>query len=86
MDTTKIGLIGVSFDVDRKRWLTTIKTDKLWWPQVCDLKGDDSPNITNWNISMIPNYTLLDGEGRVLATDLQYDAVEFSINNYLAKH
>lgn len=86
LDGTKVGVIGVSFDTDRTKWLETIKKHKLYWPQVSDLKGDESQNAKNWNITQLPNYYILDGEGRVLYTELSYQGIAFSINEYLSKH
>ena len=86
MDTTKVGAISVSFDTDRNMWLTSIKEGKLYWPQVSDLKGDDSPNAKNWNATSLPVYFILDGNGKVIYNYLSYDALEISINEYLHSH
>ncbi len=86
LDSKKVGVIGISFDTDRIRWLESIKKQQLNWPQVSDLKGDESANAKNWNITQLPNYYILDGEGRVLYSELSYQGIAFSINEYLSKH
>ena len=79
-------VIGVSFDTDRSKWLETIKERGLNFTQISDLKGDDSPNAKNWNTTLLPNYFILDGEGKILYKDLSYAALTLSIKEYLAKH
>jgi hypothetical protein len=32
-------LLGVSLDLDKKKWQETIKADTLKWEQVCDFSG-----------------------------------------------
>ncbi|MEO8885615.1 MAG: TlpA disulfide reductase family protein [Mucilaginibacter sp.] len=81
-----LGIISVSFDTDKNDWVTAIKKDKINWPQVCDLKGDDSPNAKNWNVTELPTYYLLDGQGRIIYADIYYSELPVSINQYLAKH
>jgi peroxiredoxin len=86
LDSKKVGVIGVSFDTDRSKWLETIKKRGLNFTQISDLKGDDSPNAKNWNTTELPNYFILDGEGKILYKDLSYAALTLSIKEYLAKH
>ncbi|GAB2987035.1 hypothetical protein GCM10027049_28590 [Mucilaginibacter puniceus] len=81
-----VSVIGVSFDTDRSKWLETIKERGLNFTQISDLKGDDSPNAKNWNTTVLPNYFILDGEGKILYKDLSYAALTLSIEEYLAKH
>lgn len=85
LDSKKVGVIGVSFDTDRSKWLETIKKRRLNFIQVSDLKGNDSPNSKNWNTTELPNYFILDGGGKILYKDLSYAALTLSIKEYLAK-
>lgn len=61
-----LGIISVSFDTEKDKWTTAIQHDGMTWPQVSDLKGDDSPNAENWGIKSIPSYYLLDTQGRII--------------------
>ncbi len=85
-DSNKVGIVSVSFDTDRNKWLNGIKKSGLNHVQITDLKGDDSPNASNWNITTLPNYYLVDDSGKILYNNLSYQALSFSIDEYLAKH
>lgn len=81
-----VGVVSVSFDTDRNRWVESIKKQGMTWPQISDLKGDDSPNSNNWNISSLPIYYLLDSKGHIIEPDMDYKQLVFTLEEYLAKH
>jgi Thioredoxin-like len=80
------GIISVSLDEKRDWWTSAIKDDKMTWPQISDGKGLDSPNIDNWGISDVPLYCLIDGNGRMIDKNVEFDNVMFNVNDYLKKH
>jgi len=80
---SQLGIVSVSFDTKREWWLGSVRDDKLTWPQVSDLKGNDSPNAVNWNITDIPDYFLLDGAGHTLEKDLLFNEIGISIEKHL---
>lgn len=55
---SNVGIVSFSFDTQRDHWTTALKEDKMTWPQISDLKGDDSPNAANWGIKIMPTYYL----------------------------
>jgi peroxiredoxin len=64
-------VLGVSLDRDRKAWLRGIRTDKLTWHHVSELKHFTSPTALLYNISSIPRNFLLDPRGKIIARDLR---------------
>ena len=87
LDPKKVKIISVAIDTDRDKWLKRIKEDKLSWLQVSDLKGDDSPNVKNWNITMLPVYYILDGNtGKIIYADLTYQGMTLSLEEYFRAH
>jgi hypothetical protein len=86
LNANNIGIVSVCFDTDRDKWMESIKKRGMTWPQVNDLKGNDSPNITNWDISTLPLYYLLDGKGHIIEPDMDYKQLLFTLDEYLAKH
>jgi hypothetical protein len=82
----KFGVISVSLDTKTDWWTTAIKEDHINWTQVSDLKGDDSPNATNWDITKIPTYYLLNGQWKVIDRDIDINQVNFEVNDYLKHH
>lgn len=82
----KLEILSVSLDTKQDWWTDAVKQDQLTWPQVCDLKGDDSPNATNWSISTIPTYYLLDGNWKIVVPNIPINRLNFEVNDYIQKH
>jgi hypothetical protein len=82
----KLGIISVSLDTRQDWWTAAIEEDHLTWPQVCDLKGDDSPNTTNWSISTIPTYYLLDGNWKIVIPNIPINRLNFEVTDYIDAH
>lgn len=75
-------IYSISLDNDRGKWLKAIEKDELNWSNhVCDFKSWESPIIDHFKINSIPSNILLDGEGRVIASDLRGN----DLNNQLEK-
>jgi len=81
-----LGIVSVSFDTDKDKWTGAISADKMTWPQISDLKGDDSPNGQTWGIKSIPAYYLLDGKGRIVTRVADFAEVSPAIEDALSKH
>ena len=80
------GVISVSLDTDNNKWQQAIAADGMTWPQISDLKGDDSPNAGTWGIKSIPTYYLLDGDGKIIVRVAEFVEVGPAISDYLSKH
>jgi hypothetical protein len=80
------GIVSVDFDAKSDWWTTAVRDDKMTWTQVSDLKGDDSPNATNWAISKIPTYYLVDGNWKIIDRDVQLSEVPILADKYLNKN
>ena len=85
-DKSKFGILSVSLDSKPDWWTTAITEDHLTWPQVSDLKGDDSPNAVNWSITKIPTYYLLDSNWIIVERDIDIGHVAFEVSDYMKKH
>jgi len=85
-DKNKFGILSVSLDSKPDWWTTAINEDRLTWPQVSDLKGDDSPNAVNWSITKIPTYYLLNSNWIIVERNIDIGNVDFEVSDYLKKH
>ncbi len=85
-DKSKFGILSVSLDSKPDWWATAIAEDQLTWPQVSDLKGDDSPNAVNWSVTKIPTYYLLDSNWTILERDIDIGRVDFEVSDYMKRH
>jgi hypothetical protein len=81
-----VAFISVSLDSKPDWWASALKDDQLTWTQVSDLKGNDSPNAANYNITEIPSYYLLDGEWKIIVPKIGIKNIDFEISQYLKKH
>ncbi|MBC7398982.1 MAG: TlpA family protein disulfide reductase [Mucilaginibacter sp.] len=80
------GVVSVSLDTDNNKWRQAIAADGMDWPQISDLKGDDSPNAGTWGIKSIPTYYLLDGNGKIIVRVAEFVEIDAAISDYLSKH
>ncbi|WP_345102582.1 TlpA disulfide reductase family protein [Mucilaginibacter panaciglaebae] len=86
LENQGLGIVSISFDTDRDKWLSAVKADRMNWTQISDLKGDDSPNGPIWGIKSIPAYYLIDGQGKIVARIAEFADVHAAIEDYLKKH
>jgi peroxiredoxin len=71
-------ILSVSLDKpgDRQKWLQAIHHDGLLWTQVSDLKFWESPIVSLYKLTALPQNFLIDPNGKVIARDL--DSEELS--------
>jgi peroxiredoxin len=75
-------IIGISLDRDRQKLETFVKQKKMTWPQYFDEKG---ALAQQYGVESIPTTYLLDGEGKIIASNLRGEAVEAAVAKALAK-
>lgn len=78
-------VLGVSLDRTKDRWVNAIKSDKLPWHHVSDLKGWQNAVAKDYNVRSIPYTLLLDAEGRIVARGLRGKALEDKVAELLGE-
>jgi len=78
--TSKFEIMGVSLDTHRSGLENVIKTDKITWLQVSDLKGKNSDIAKLYNIQKIPYYILLDEKGIIKAQSDDLEDIQTKIS------
>lgn len=68
-------VVGISFDNKGDAWKAAIESIGMKWPQMSDLKGWKSEGAAVYGINSIPANVLLDGEGKIVATDLRAEGL-----------
>ena len=76
-------IVGFSLDEKKNDWLVAIKKDNLTWTQVSDLKGWESSIAKLYNVSAIPTNFLIDGNGKILASNLRGEELENKLQELL---
>ena len=79
-----IGMLGISFDVDKKEWKDAIKRDTLDWEQVCDFSGLNSEIAKQYTIKQIPANILLSADGKILAKNLSGEDLKKKIEEVVS--
>lgn len=69
-------IFQVSLDRTKEDWVGAIKSDKLNWTHVSDLKYWGSPVAKLFYVSSIPASFLLDPEGKIIAKNLRGAALD----------
>ncbi len=77
------GILGVSLDREKDKWLEAIKADKLVWKHVSDLQYWDSQAAKLYNISFIPQSYFVDSQGTILLASPEEDQIESFLEEYL---
>lgn len=68
-------VVGVSFDRDEAAWKKGVADLGMKWPQISDLKYWQSAAGEAYGINSIPSNVLVDGSGKIVATDLRGEAL-----------
>lgn len=76
-------IVSVSLDTKPDVWAAAIKKDEMTWTQVSDLKGENSPNMTNWAVNTIPTYDLVDRNWHFIKRDVDFEKISQEVNKYL---
>jgi thiol-disulfide isomerase/thioredoxin len=76
-------IFSFSCDKEKSAWLNAIKADSLVWENhVSDLKGWESEATYIYKISSIPSNILIDGNGIILAKDLNGEALFYFLRDF----
>lgn len=66
----KIGMLGISLDVDKDAWQAAIKADTLQWEQACDRQAWETNIVKQLRIHSLPATVLVNPQGRIEARNL----------------
>ena len=69
-------VVGVSFDQKGDAWKKAIEQIGMKWHNISDLKGWQCAASEAYGISSIPSNILVDGEGKIVASDLRGEALQ----------
>ncbi|TDQ10260.1 TlpA disulfide reductase family protein [Pedobacter metabolipauper] len=68
-------ILSVSLDEDAAKWKAAIEKDGMPWYHVSSLKGWKEPAAVLYEIRAIPQNVLVDGQGKVVATNLRAETL-----------
>ncbi len=76
-----LAILGISIDVEKDTWISSIKSQKLEWEQICDFRSYHDGICKLYQVKAIPSLMLIDPKGRILAI---HPTIE-ELNNKLAE-
>ncbi len=74
-------IIGISLDIDRRRWLKAVESDKLSYTQLIDAKGFDANAAVKFGVESLPSSFLFNQNG----VFVKMNPDESFIKNFLKK-
>jgi peroxiredoxin len=83
LSNKKFTVVSVCLDTTQAAWAKAVKEDNIVWTQLSDLKGETSPNLTNWAVTAVPNYDLVDGDWHIIKRDVDFEAIPTEVATYL---
>ena len=78
-------VLGVSLDMNKDNWVAAISQDQLTWNHISDLAYWNSAPAQLYGVRGIPMNFLIDGNGKIIATNLRGYALEEELNKYVSK-
>lgn len=76
-------VVGVSLDTDADVWRRAVRSLRLPWPQLCDMRGWQSRAVARYGLNRIPDNLLLGPDGRIVANDIPADSLERVVSRLL---
>lgn len=80
-----LGMLGVSFDMEKQHWTDAIGRDTLEWEQVRSSEGLNSDLAHQYSIHRLPYNILLSPEGKIIAKDLKGDELREQVAKAVAQ-
>ncbi|HZL09838.1 MAG TPA: TlpA disulfide reductase family protein [Prolixibacteraceae bacterium] len=77
------GVLGVSLDGEKGRWVKAIADDQLTWPHVSDLKGWKNEAAAIYSVNSIPANLLVDKTGKIIGRNLRQEKLGDTIAGLL---
>jgi len=78
-------IIGISLDSDKEKLTGFVAKNEMTWRQFFDGKGWQNQLAQEYGINSIPATFLLDGEGKVIGSNLRGEALEEAVAKALKK-
>lgn len=78
---SKMAVLGVSLDADKRQVKQILKNDEIEWPVVCDGEMLNSELSSQLGICYLPDNLVIDKQGKIIARSLDYDAISELVMN-----
>jgi peroxiredoxin len=72
----KLAILSIAFDEDKVDWKKIAEKHNVSWLQVLDRQGLASPLLTLYNVNTLPDYFLMDNQGKIIAAHDSINKIE----------
>ncbi len=79
-------ILGVAAEEKREAWIDAIRTDKITWENVSDMRGDKNQAALIYGVSYYPANFLIDKNGIIIAKDLHSKELRAKLQDILKKN
>lgn len=73
-------IFSVYVEKSKDEWVSSLRTDKIPWISVSDLKNWDSPVVKTYGIDRLPYMILINKEGKITAKDISVRELEYKLS------
>jgi glutathione peroxidase-family protein len=79
----KLAVLSVAFDENSVDWKKISKKYTISWSQVMDKYGLASPLLTLYNVNTLPDYFLMDKQGKIIAAHASIKEIETILKEHI---
>lgn len=80
-----LGIVGISLDKEKDKWLTALQTMGISWTNLSDMKGWESDIARFYEVSSIPYTMVVDSNGTIVAGGLRGESLRLYIEKHINK-
>lgn len=81
-----VDILSLAFDEDPVEWKEKTKEHTISWLQVLDKQGLASPLLPLYNVNTIPDYFLMDKEGKIIAAHASLNDIQQKLRGLKTKN
>jgi peroxiredoxin len=78
-------IFAVSVTTDKSGWQKAVDQNGLYWINVCDFKGYQSPELEKYNVHQTPLYFLVDGDKTIRGRPNTSDALQEMLKQWFER-
>lgn len=79
----KLAVLSIAFDENSVDWKEIAKQYTISWLQVMDGQGLASPLLTLYNVNTLPDYFLMDRQGKIIAAHDSINTIETILKEHI---
>lgn len=79
-DSLRFEIVSVAIDNDEVSWKEVVASNKRNWNHISELTGWESNAVNDYGLTEVPGCYLLNEKGVIIAKTMNYEAIQFALN------